>query len=72
MPLLSQILYNVPVPEALLKIVDLELAKAGARTGLLRRRITLDVEPEARARLAELGYADALAREEELVRFFSD
>jgi ATP-dependent Clp protease ATP-binding subunit ClpC len=37
-------------------IVDLELAKATARTGLRRRGIRLQVEPAARKLLAELGW----------------
>jgi ATP-dependent Clp protease ATP-binding subunit ClpC len=37
-------------------IVDLELDKVKKRTGLVRRRIELKVEPAARARLAELGW----------------
>jgi ATP-dependent Clp protease ATP-binding subunit ClpC len=43
-------------PDDVLKIVDLELARAATRTGLLRRNLRLDVSPAARARLAELGW----------------
>jgi ATP-dependent Clp protease ATP-binding subunit ClpC len=43
-------------PDDVLKIVDLELDKAQARTGLLRRNLRLDVELGARRRLAELGF----------------
>jgi ATP-dependent Clp protease ATP-binding subunit ClpC len=39
-----------------LRIVDLELDKAGARTGLRRRNLRLDVDRGARALLAELGF----------------
>jgi ATP-dependent Clp protease ATP-binding subunit ClpC len=39
-----------------LRIVDLELEKAQARTGLLRKNLRLKVSPEAKALLAELGY----------------
>ena len=39
-----------------LRIVDLELGKAQTRSGLLRKSLRLDVRPEARALLAELGY----------------
>ncbi len=39
-----------------LRIVDLELTKVQARTGLLRKSLRLVVSPEARALLAELGY----------------
>jgi ATP-dependent Clp protease ATP-binding subunit ClpC len=39
-----------------LRIVDLELEKAASRAGLLRRRLRLVVEPEARAWLAHHGY----------------
>jgi ATP-dependent Clp protease ATP-binding subunit ClpC len=39
-----------------LRIVDLEIERAKARTGLLRKNLRLDVRPEARARIAELGY----------------
>ncbi len=38
------------------KIVDLELAKAAARTGLKRRQLQLKVSPEARQTLATRGY----------------
>jgi ATP-dependent Clp protease ATP-binding subunit ClpC len=38
------------------RIVDLEIMRAAARTGLLRKNLRLRVTPEARARLAELGY----------------
>jgi ATP-dependent Clp protease ATP-binding subunit ClpC len=40
----------------LLKIVDLELTKAGKRAGLVRRHINLTTSPAARAELARLGY----------------
>jgi ATP-dependent Clp protease ATP-binding subunit ClpC len=39
-----------------LRIVDLELAKVEARTGLTRKHLRLRVTPEARALLAALGY----------------
>ena len=39
-----------------LRIVDLELVKVQARTGLLRKSLRLVVSPDARALLAELGY----------------
>jgi ATP-dependent Clp protease ATP-binding subunit ClpC len=39
-----------------LRIVDIELDRASARTGLLRKNLRLRVGPEARARIAELGY----------------
>jgi len=39
-----------------LRIVDLELDKAASRAGLLRRRLRLVVEPDARAWLARHGY----------------
>ncbi|WP_224244199.1 AAA family ATPase [Hyalangium gracile] len=39
-----------------LRIVDLELDKAASRAGLLRRRLRLVVDPEARAWLASNGY----------------
>jgi ATP-dependent Clp protease ATP-binding subunit ClpC len=39
-----------------LRIVDLEIVKVQARTGLLRKSLRLVVRPEARALLAELGY----------------
>lgn len=39
-----------------LRIVDLELDKAASRAGLLRRRLRLVVDPEARAWLAHHGY----------------
>jgi ATP-dependent Clp protease ATP-binding subunit ClpC len=42
-----------------LSIVDLELEKVRARTGLQRRSLSLDIEPDARARLAELGFHPA-------------
>jgi ATP-dependent Clp protease ATP-binding subunit ClpC len=43
-------------PEDVLAIVDLELAAANARTGLIRRKVRVVVTPAARRRLAELGY----------------
>ena len=43
-------------PAALEKIVDLELAKLRARPGLVARGLALELAPEARARLAQLGY----------------
>jgi ATP-dependent Clp protease ATP-binding subunit ClpC len=43
-------------PEDVRRIVDLELVKAAARKGLVRRGLRLDVTPEARALLAALGY----------------
>jgi ATP-dependent Clp protease ATP-binding subunit ClpC len=39
-----------------LSIVDLVLAEVRSRTGLIRRGITLDVDPAARAALADLGF----------------
>ena len=42
--------------ESVLRVVDLELEKARARTGLVRRNLRLRVLPEARARIAELGF----------------
>ncbi|MGK3999902.1 AAA family ATPase [Sorangium sp. So ce1024] len=42
--------------DSVLGIVDLELAKAEARTGLVRRNLRLRVLPEARAWLAEAGF----------------
>ncbi|WP_395827461.1 AAA family ATPase [Archangium violaceum] len=43
-----------------LRIVDLELEKAASRAGLLRRRLRLVVEPDARAWLARHGYEPRL------------
>ncbi|WP_239014176.1 AAA family ATPase [Archangium violaceum] len=43
-----------------LRIVDLELEKAASRAGLLRRRLRLVVEPDARAWLARNGYEPKL------------
>jgi ATP-dependent Clp protease ATP-binding subunit ClpC len=43
-------------PADMLRILDLELARATARAGLERRRLQVRVEPEARALLAERGY----------------
>jgi ATP-dependent Clp protease ATP-binding subunit ClpC len=42
--------------EDVLRIVDLELEKAASRAGLLRRKLRLVVEPDARAWLARHGY----------------
>jgi ATP-dependent Clp protease ATP-binding subunit ClpC len=42
--------------DSVLRVVDLELDKARARTGLLRRNLRLRVLPEARATIAELGF----------------
>ena len=42
-----------------LRIVDLELGKAQARTGLVRRGLRLTVTDAAKERLAELGYEPA-------------
>jgi len=42
--------------EDVLHIVDLELEKAASRAGLLRRRLRLVVEPDAKAWLARNGY----------------
>ncbi|WP_437575606.1 AAA family ATPase [Sorangium sp. So ce887] len=42
--------------DSVLRIVDLELAKAETRTGLVRRNLRLRVLPEARAWLAEAGF----------------
>jgi ATP-dependent Clp protease ATP-binding subunit ClpC len=43
-------------PEDVARIVDLELAKAAQRTGIVRRNLTLRVTPTARAMLARDGY----------------
>ncbi|MCX4241408.1 AAA family ATPase [Paraliomyxa miuraensis] len=43
-------------PEDILKIVELELHKAGGREGLQRRGLRLVADTAARARLAELGF----------------
>ncbi|MCC6899759.1 MAG: ATP-dependent Clp protease ATP-binding subunit [Polyangiaceae bacterium] len=43
-------------PEALRRIVSLELAAAAQREGLTRRNLVLSVSPAVEARLAELGY----------------
>jgi len=43
-------------PEALEKIVDLELAKLRQRPGLVARGLRLELSPSARARLALLGH----------------
>ena len=43
-------------PEHIRRIVDLELAQVAQRTGLVRRRLRLRVEPDARAWLAERGW----------------
>src|SRR5262249_30466149 len=43
-------------PEDVLTIVDLELAAANARTGLVRRKVRVTVTPAARKRLADLGF----------------
>ncbi len=40
----------------ILRVVDLELRKTSQRQGLRDRTLTLCVDPEARARLAELGW----------------
>ncbi len=40
----------------ILRVVDLELNKTGKRQGLRDRDLTLSVDPEARVRLAELGW----------------
>ncbi|WP_224366721.1 AAA family ATPase [Hyalangium versicolor] len=42
--------------ENVLRIVDLELEKAASRAGLLRRKLRLVVDPDARAWLARNGY----------------
>ncbi len=39
-----------------LRIVDLEIGKVEKRSGFLRKRLQLVVEPDAKALLAELGY----------------
>jgi ATP-dependent Clp protease ATP-binding subunit ClpC len=58
--LFGRIDYVVPFrhlgPEDVAKIVDLELDKVRDRPGFARRGITLSVEPEVRAWLAERGY----------------
>jgi ATP-dependent Clp protease ATP-binding subunit ClpC len=43
-------------PSALERIVDLEIAKVGARPGFVARAIRLAVSAAARTRLAALGY----------------
>lgn len=43
-------------PEDVRRIVDLELAKAARREGMVARRLTLSVTDTAKARLAELGF----------------
>ncbi|MFO0564784.1 MAG: AAA family ATPase [Polyangiaceae bacterium] len=43
-------------PAALGRIVDLELTRAASREGLVRRKLTLRIEPALRERLLELGY----------------
>ncbi|MBK6919537.1 MAG: ATP-dependent Clp protease ATP-binding subunit [Deltaproteobacteria bacterium] len=43
-------------PEHIRRIVELELAQVAQRTGLVRRRLRLRVEPDARAWLAERGW----------------
>jgi ATP-dependent Clp protease ATP-binding subunit ClpC len=43
-------------PDDVHAIVDLEIDKVKKRTGLVRKNIELEVEPAARARLAELGW----------------
>jgi ATP-dependent Clp protease ATP-binding subunit ClpC len=43
-------------PAHILRIVDLELKKASERTGLTRRGLTLDVEPEVKEVLAQRGF----------------
>jgi ATP-dependent Clp protease ATP-binding subunit ClpC len=54
---LDQVLsFRALEPAHLLQIVDLELAKASARTGLRRRALSLEVSSEAKALLAQLGY----------------
>jgi ATP-dependent Clp protease ATP-binding subunit ClpC len=42
--------------ESVAKIVDLALGETRLRTGLVRRRLRLEVHPEARERLAQLGW----------------
>jgi len=42
--------------EALARIVELELEKLGEREGLRRKNLRLEVTPDARALLAELGW----------------
>ena len=42
--------------EDILAVVELELAKAAKRAGFVRRGLTLQVDADAKARLAELGY----------------
>jgi ATP-dependent Clp protease ATP-binding subunit ClpC len=48
--------FNALTPVDVLKIVDLEIAKAEGRAGLQRRRVKLSVSAGARARLADLGW----------------
>ncbi|MCA9716779.1 MAG: ATP-dependent Clp protease ATP-binding subunit, partial [Myxococcales bacterium] len=43
-------------PEDILKVVDLELAKAGAREGFRRRDLRLEVDQDAREALARMGW----------------
>jgi len=46
-------------PESLLRVVDIELEKAAARPGLVKRQLKLRVAPEAKALLARVGYHPA-------------
>ncbi|MFO0604243.1 MAG: AAA family ATPase [Polyangiales bacterium] len=46
-------------PDDVLRIVDLELAKAAGRTGLVRRNVRIEVDAASRRRLAELGFHPA-------------
>ncbi len=48
--------FNHLDPDALLKIVKLELRKAAGRSGLTRRNLRLVVTDQARAHLARIGY----------------
>ena len=48
--------FNALTPVDVLKIVDLEIARAEGRAGLQRRRVKLSVSAGARARLADLGW----------------
>ncbi|MDF2697321.1 MAG: ATP-dependent Clp protease, ATP-binding subunit,two ATP-binding domain, partial [Labilithrix sp.] len=48
--------FRALAPADVERIVDLELAAAAKRTGLVRRNLRLHATPAARSRLAELGY----------------
>jgi ATP-dependent Clp protease ATP-binding subunit ClpC len=48
--------FRALAPADVERIVDLELAAASKRTGIVRRRLRLQASPAARAWLAEVGY----------------